>query len=168
MDPSDAAAAELTAEYNSIFIDNYCANAAAVVFIYEYFTTISEEAKYFWNRKLTGASALFFLNRYVPLLGYTLSFAGYASMSDQYIFWAGGGPASHRKCVVLIPDKAFAGSRAFALTRRNWIMLLLVCGLSLVPVVVNLVPVHYGVTGENVPLIGCIADDFTPLDVGKR
>ncbi|KAI1786976.1 hypothetical protein LXA43DRAFT_741455 [Ganoderma leucocontextum] len=66
----------------------------------------------------------------------------------QHVFWA-----------------AFAGSRAFALSNRNWIMLLLVCGLSLVPVVVNLIPEHYGITGENIPLAGCVDDDFTPPDV---
>lgn len=54
-----------------------------MVFIWEYFITISEEAKYFWKRKLTGASAIFFLNRYVPLTLYVLDFAGYASMSDE-------------------------------------------------------------------------------------
>ncbi|KAI1783013.1 hypothetical protein LXA43DRAFT_1103123 [Ganoderma leucocontextum] len=161
-----AAAAEFVAEYNSLLLSNYCANVAAVVFIYEYFITIGEEAKYFWNRKLTGASALFFLNRYVPL---TFDLASYndanprarANLAEvakflfvyrllQYVFWA-----------------AFAGSRAFALTNRNWIMLLLVCGLSLVPVVVNLLPEHYGITGEILPLAGCVYDDFTPLDVAK-
>ncbi|KAI1783017.1 hypothetical protein LXA43DRAFT_1048483, partial [Ganoderma leucocontextum] len=69
----------------------------------------------------------------------------------QYVFWA-----------------AFSGARAYALTNRNWTMLLLVCGLSLVPVVVNLVPAHYGVTGDNLSLAGCVEDDFTPPDVAKR
>ncbi|KAI1783674.1 hypothetical protein LXA43DRAFT_1067435 [Ganoderma leucocontextum] len=82
MDHSNVAA-ELVAEYNSILIENHCAHAAAVVFIYEYFITVSEEAKYFWNRKMTGASTLFFLNRYVPLTWYALQLASYASMSNQ-------------------------------------------------------------------------------------
>ncbi|KAM5536328.1 hypothetical protein V8D89_010020 [Ganoderma adspersum] len=82
MDPSDAAA-ELAAEYNSILLANQCYNAASIVFIYEYFLTISEEAKYFWTRKFTGAGAVFFLNRYVPLTLYALEFASYASMLDQ-------------------------------------------------------------------------------------
>ncbi len=54
-----------------------------VLFIYEYFITIGEEVKYFWARKWTGASALFFLNRYVPFTLYVMEFASYASMSDQ-------------------------------------------------------------------------------------
>ncbi|KAM5541388.1 hypothetical protein V8D89_004942 [Ganoderma adspersum] len=135
MDTSDAAA-ELSAEYNSLssnliwlcsFLSNYCYNAAAVALFYEYFITISEEVKYFWKRKLTGASILFFLNRYLPL----------------------------------------TFSRAFALTNRNWTMAFLVGSLSLVPVVINLIPAHYGVTGENIPLTGCVANDSTPPDVAK-
>ena len=54
-----------------------------VVFMYEYFITLGEEAKYFWKRKVTGASAIFFLNRYILLIFYALVFTGYASFSDQ-------------------------------------------------------------------------------------
>lgn len=54
-----------------------------VLLIYEYLITIGEEAKYFWKRKSTGASAIFFLNRYVPLTFNVLGFASYAFMSDQ-------------------------------------------------------------------------------------
>ncbi|KAM5541383.1 hypothetical protein V8D89_004937 [Ganoderma adspersum] len=166
MDPSDAAA-ELSAEYYSLFLSNYCSIASSVVLIYEYFLTIDEEVKYFWKRKFTGASAVFFLNRYIPLTSNLLAFTGFAPMSNktctklarfafgygllQYIFWA-----------------AFSGSRAFALTNRNWIISLLVCGLSLVPVVANLINIHYDITGEIVPLTGCDTEDLTPLDVNKR
>lgn len=51
--------------------------------MYEYFITLGEEAKYFWKRKVTGASAIFFLNRYILLIFYALGFTGYASLSDQ-------------------------------------------------------------------------------------
>lgn len=30
------------------------------------------------------------------------------------------------------------------------------------------IPAHYGVTGDNVPLTGCVENDSTPLDVTKR
>lgn len=53
-----------------------------MVFIYEYFITIGEEAKYFWGRKLNGAGAIFFMNRYLPLTVYMLEFVSYASISD--------------------------------------------------------------------------------------
>ena len=54
-----------------------------VIFIYEYFITLSTEVKYFWGRKLTGATALFFLNRYVPLILNVLGMISFATMSDK-------------------------------------------------------------------------------------
>ena len=87
------------------FVANYCSNAAAgaslvdplqtpwrtlitrfsftVVFIYEYLITIGSETQYFWGRKKTGATVLFFLNRYASLVWYVLQFASYANMSDS-------------------------------------------------------------------------------------
>lgn len=77
-----------------------------VVFIYEYLITIGEEAKYFWKQKSTGASALFFLNRYVPLTLYVLGFVGYASMSDQVRHFNTMNPVS---CTTLIPLEIVRG-----------------------------------------------------------
>ncbi|EJF58084.1 hypothetical protein BD309DRAFT_865887, partial [Dichomitus squalens] len=50
--------------------------------IYEYLITIADEAQYFWKGKPTGATVLFFLNRYVSLCWYVVQFASYASVSD--------------------------------------------------------------------------------------
>ncbi|KAM5541391.1 hypothetical protein V8D89_004945 [Ganoderma adspersum] len=151
MDPSDSAA-EIVAEYSNLFVTNCCFTASSVVFMYEYFITVGEEAKYFWKHKVTGASAIFFLNRYIPLTFYALDFTGFASMSDQ---------SDHYSV-------AFSGSRAFALTNRNWLILFLIGGLSFMPVIINLIPAHYGLTGEIVPVIGCVVSDSTPEDVGRR
>ena len=71
-----------------------------MVFIYEYLITISEEAKYFWKRKLTGASAVFLLNRYVPLTLHVLELASFASLSDQVCYFKAN---NHISCMTLIP-----------------------------------------------------------------
>lgn len=54
-----------------------------VVLFYEYFLTLGDEAKYFWNGKFTGASAIFFFNRYIPLTLNMVGLTDYASMSDK-------------------------------------------------------------------------------------
>lgn len=42
-------------------------HSEAVIILYEYIITIGKEVQLFWNRKVTGASVLFFLNRYIVL-----------------------------------------------------------------------------------------------------
>ena len=36
--------------------------------VYEYMITLGREVQLFWRRKLTGAAALFYLNRYLSLV----------------------------------------------------------------------------------------------------
>ena len=40
--------------------------------MYEYLLTLDQEVNLFWRRKLTGASVLYFLNRYLLLLLYAM------------------------------------------------------------------------------------------------
>ncbi|KAI0735816.1 hypothetical protein C8Q76DRAFT_792320 [Earliella scabrosa] len=58
----------IIAEYSSLVDGNYCAFAALALLLYEYLITFHEEKKLFWRRKWSGASVLFFMNRYAPLL----------------------------------------------------------------------------------------------------
>ena len=52
--------------------------------IYESVIITSEEAKYFWSGRLTGAAVLFYLNKYLVLLSFVYTMMGYIpGMSDK-------------------------------------------------------------------------------------
>ena len=44
------------------------ANASTVILYYEYLLTLPEEVQYFWRKRRTPVTILFFLNRYLNLL----------------------------------------------------------------------------------------------------
>ncbi|KAI0740460.1 hypothetical protein C8Q76DRAFT_194623 [Earliella scabrosa] len=67
MSDQDADAA-LVALYSTVFTANICGNAATSIIIYDFLITFPNEVNSFWRSKWTGATMLFFLNRYVPLL----------------------------------------------------------------------------------------------------
>ena len=50
---------------------------------YDYFITLDEEVKLFWNRKLSVASALFLINRYLVLILRLCNLIGFAPMPDH-------------------------------------------------------------------------------------
>ncbi|EJF61393.1 hypothetical protein DICSQDRAFT_37519, partial [Dichomitus squalens LYAD-421 SS1] len=49
-------------------LDNYCIFAGAVVFLYDAVLTTGQEVTYFWGRRVTGATILFWLNKYMTML----------------------------------------------------------------------------------------------------
>ena len=55
----------------------------AVFVFWEYAITFSDEVEMFWKRRFSGASALFFVNRYVVLSVNILNLIGYAILSDR-------------------------------------------------------------------------------------
>ncbi|KAI0365826.1 hypothetical protein BV20DRAFT_1056101 [Pilatotrama ljubarskyi] len=54
-------------ELSTYLISDYCIVSAEALMIWHYLTTFDKEVKRFWKRKLSGASALFFANRYLAL-----------------------------------------------------------------------------------------------------
>ncbi|PIL30359.1 hypothetical protein GSI_07544 [Ganoderma sinense ZZ0214-1] len=159
--------ADVVAEFSSFLISNYCSNAATTLYMYEYLLTIDYEVELFWRRKFTGASALFFLNRYLRLWFYIA----------QLIFWASlSSPVRRSTClpvvVVLIratiPSRAFSGLRMFAISSKNWSLSIIVFALSIVPFATDLVNMRYGITGETLPDYGCSAFELTPAFIERR
>ncbi|KAI0918423.1 hypothetical protein AcV5_002417 [Taiwanofungus camphoratus] len=53
--------------------------------IYDYFVTLEAEVERIWSRKLGGATALFFLNRYVPLLNRAIAMAIIFTWNDKVL-----------------------------------------------------------------------------------
>ncbi len=57
------------------------AMTAAVVF-YEYVISFDDEVRLVWRRKITGASVIFFLNRYLLVLQSVITVASYWPVSN--------------------------------------------------------------------------------------
>ena len=53
----------------------------AALVIYEYLVTFTTEVQLFWMRELTGASILFFINRYLMLLYIMSQLWGYSPLT---------------------------------------------------------------------------------------
>ncbi|PIL30268.1 hypothetical protein GSI_07446 [Ganoderma sinense ZZ0214-1] len=64
-DESDTAA--VIAAWNAAAVGNYTEIATMVVVLYEYVITFGVEVELFWEKEITGASIVFFLNRYLVL-----------------------------------------------------------------------------------------------------
>ncbi|KAI0695074.1 hypothetical protein C8T65DRAFT_758654 [Cerioporus squamosus] len=83
---ADAAAAATIELYDSFYTGRYCDVAAAVVFIFDAFITFDRDVACFWNTKWTGASLLFFANKWISMLFYVIAFVELASFhSDKFV-----------------------------------------------------------------------------------
>ncbi|TBU24153.1 hypothetical protein BD311DRAFT_767086 [Dichomitus squalens] len=151
MADSDIAATIL--EYDSFAASNYTGYATFALILYEYLITVGAEVELFWRKDITGASVLFFTNRYVVLL-YNLSL-----LRDIWPFtlhscaqWANGTRAVEILCYV--PWGAFSALRVFALTDRNWLLGLTVLLLSVGPVAIYFADFHWSSIAID-PVWGC-------------
>ncbi|KAI1783015.1 hypothetical protein LXA43DRAFT_1103125 [Ganoderma leucocontextum] len=174
--------AAVVAEYASFILSDYCSNAAAALFLYEYLVTIDYEVEIFWKRRFTGASALFFLNRYLRLLFYISELVFWAALSTPT---RGTGSSGLFSCATLtrftfvfglfayVVWAAFSALRMLAVSSKNWFLSILVFGLSLVPFAVDLA--NMSLRGEKTyaslrPLVTCptYADVELPVTIAGR
>ncbi|RPD53369.1 hypothetical protein L227DRAFT_589365 [Lentinus tigrinus ALCF2SS1-6] len=144
-------AVALVAAAQSVYTAHLCIVGSSVFLMYDYVINLGQEVELFWTTKLTGATALYFANRYITLLfvimGLVQSFGNcppflkaFAGISySQYIIWA-----------------SFSGLRAYALSRRR-ILSAFVFLLLLVPAGINYAQFSFGLTGVNSSLFGCNA-----------
>ncbi|KAH9850531.1 hypothetical protein C2E23DRAFT_905093 [Lenzites betulinus] len=125
----------LTTEYLKI--------ATAALVAWQYLITFEREVTFFWNRKPSGASALFFANRYLGLaFSVYNTWTPYGS-SYTYVVWA-----------------AFSSLRAYAL-RKQWVLAAIVLLLSLAPVAINMASYAYW-SLEVDPIAGCVSGVTLP------
>ncbi|PIL24637.1 hypothetical protein GSI_12521 [Ganoderma sinense ZZ0214-1] len=83
---SDSAAAELIALASVLYQANHCIIGSTFFLIYDYAITLGREVNLFWTHKYTGASILFFTNRYVTLTWNVMGLAQLAKISEQFYF----------------------------------------------------------------------------------
>ncbi|KAL1937304.1 hypothetical protein VTO73DRAFT_13868 [Trametes versicolor] len=129
--PAQFAAATLIEEQSLIITEKCFYLAVLVLLLWDLLLTFDTEAAFFWRRRISGAAALFFANRYLTLLIalYNASWYGMLHYSNtaffqhsQYIIWA-----------------AFNCLRVYALQRPRWRCAAVVLVLSLVVVAADVV-----------------------------
>ncbi|RDX49203.1 hypothetical protein OH76DRAFT_1483407 [Lentinus brumalis] len=161
---SDAAtgAAAIVALFDSLFTGAYCQQAASVLFIYDTFVTFDREVTCFWTGQWTGAPLLFFANKWVSIVYYAMTFAELAHFSsDKRLVHELQNCSVVQNAVVafeflqFVPGAVFSALRAYVLSRSK-LLGVLILALSLAPVGANLVDYGYQLSGENLPLIGCV------------
>ncbi|KAI0723887.1 hypothetical protein C8T65DRAFT_627788 [Cerioporus squamosus] len=113
-----------------------CYVAAVGLLLHETCITLDREVRHVWRRKLSAASWIYLLNRYLVLSLYLVNLAVSLGASD----------ASVQSCGVLIRASqvlsilpyivwaAFSGLRVYAIVSPGWHVSILVVFLSLVPV----------------------------------
>ncbi|KAI0365139.1 hypothetical protein BV20DRAFT_1056669 [Pilatotrama ljubarskyi] len=157
--------ADLIASLTSSDASNYCGVSALVLVVDDHLVNLDREIAFFWRRKASGASVLYFLNRYNMLHQSAWGVAALARLSETYVPWAGEPPKSClERRALSYRYLAFAALRVLALSAASprgfnhasarWSVMMLVLLLSLVPVGVNI----YGyvlTTAFNDPLFGC-------------
>ncbi|KAI0719766.1 hypothetical protein C8T65DRAFT_736332 [Cerioporus squamosus] len=83
---ADAAAAATIELFESFYTGNYCDVAAVVVFIFDALITFDRDVACFWNTEWTGASLLFFANKWISITLYVMTLVDFASFrSDKVI-----------------------------------------------------------------------------------
>ncbi|KAI0712942.1 hypothetical protein C8T65DRAFT_695143 [Cerioporus squamosus] len=83
---ADAAAAAIIELSDSLYTSRYCQMATVVVFIFDVLITFDRDVACFWNSKWTGASLLFFANKWISITLYLISLVEFASFhSDKFV-----------------------------------------------------------------------------------
>ncbi|OJT14268.1 hypothetical protein TRAPUB_9180 [Trametes pubescens] len=159
MAESVSAAEEIVANRAFFFIDD-CANfAEATLIFYEYCITVNSEIRLIWQHKISGASVLFFLNRYIMIFDNAITVGSYwpisnlvrrfYSTSHIHPTQSYSDPMLTIRCVVLgwfaivfnlLPYfiwNAFSTLRVYALCGHDWCIATLVCLLMTGPIIVN-------------------------------
>ncbi|KAI0765620.1 hypothetical protein BD413DRAFT_615533 [Trametes elegans] len=143
--------AEIVQMYKSTFDLNCTGLPGAVLLIYELCITFDQEVKLFWNRRVTGASVLFFCIRYTTFVA--------CCVLNLVCFLA---TLSDASCALLIRSQtviqeflAFAALRVLALSRMKYSLAAIVFLLSLGPSVINGLQFAYGLSGSNLLTLGC-------------
>ncbi|RDX41565.1 hypothetical protein OH76DRAFT_1489388 [Lentinus brumalis] len=171
---ADASAAQIVALFESLYSDNYCNVAASVLFIYETCLTLDREVAYLWSAKRTGASLLFFANKWISMTVYVMMLAEFASFpSDKRSVYNIAACSYCRITTVVrscsnfqvalfavgvlqfIPWAIFSALRGYVVAQSKFLGLLILT-LSLAPVGANLVQYGYQLSGENIAPFGCL------------
>ncbi|RDX54131.1 hypothetical protein OH76DRAFT_1479176 [Lentinus brumalis] len=168
-DASDVAATVTL--YTTFYTGYYCNVAAAVLFIYDTFLTFDQEVGYFWTAEhISGASLLFFANKWITMTYHVMILVELASFPSDKRSVCSIFVIVVQAMLILqfVPGAAFSALRAYVLSRSKPLGIL-VAALSLVSVGVNLVPYGYQFSGEKFPpKFGCVVTNNTTAAINLR
>ncbi|OSD04337.1 hypothetical protein PYCCODRAFT_1466298 [Trametes coccinea BRFM310] len=149
-----------TSLYWQTVVEEHCDIAAFALIFYEYIITINREVAFIWNRKLTGATILFVLNRYLALLKYPIYIVGLHCKAINIL-------AMLLELLPYFVWFSFSTLRVYAISRQNWRMALLVAVPGCMPLASN-VYLYTQSSTANYPLpIGCIWLNSIPVNIDK-
>ncbi|RDX54103.1 hypothetical protein OH76DRAFT_1062680 [Lentinus brumalis] len=144
---SNAAAAATVALFGNLYTGSFCAVATSVLFIYDAFVTFDSEVACFWSAARTGASLLFFANKWLFMASRVMLLYEFASFPSNKM--------------LLLPNGVTGNFDTAVHARSSKPLGLLVLALSLAPVGANLVPYGYQLSGQYFPPLGCLQTDNT-------
>ncbi|KAM5543986.1 hypothetical protein V8D89_002603 [Ganoderma adspersum] len=140
---------------------NYTGIAALVIVLYDWIINIPREVGTFWSGDArTLSTALYFANRSVSLSMAALEAMGLGSWSDE-VCTRGTLASVALGCVSYIPLAVFSALRAYALSRRR-VLSLIIFILFAVPSITDAIRLKYLSSHVLFPSIGCSAVDNTP------
>ncbi|RPD68572.1 hypothetical protein L226DRAFT_563849 [Lentinus tigrinus ALCF2SS1-7] len=145
--------AQIITLYDAIYTTETCTYAVLALIAFEYILTFRQEVDMFWNRRLTGATGLFLLNRYIIIIFLILAIT--PSGQSETVCAKLVKSATMFEYLMYLPWAVFAALRAYALAARKWFIGLFVLLLGLVPFAVNVAVFGLGITGIVDPLFGC-------------
>ncbi|RPD73256.1 hypothetical protein L226DRAFT_106387 [Lentinus tigrinus ALCF2SS1-7] len=166
---ADSIAAAYVELFTGIYPNAYFSLAISTLVIYEAIITFDREVACFWTRNLkwSGASLLFFANKYITVALHTVNMVSFAQFPER------GRCNTMQKAWFLLQFLQLTCSAAFSILRASVLsqsraVVLLVAGLSLPLLGAHLVPFGYGVSGTNLPSFGCVSADRIPPTVAIR
>ncbi|KAM5539600.1 hypothetical protein V8D89_006709 [Ganoderma adspersum] len=158
---ADSELSQLIDALQSSIVANQCGVATVVLYIYDFTITFPREVELFWGRRFTGASLLFLLNRYLNLAHVIVEICNFARMSDQLIVTCRVSSRTSFGHVI------FSSMRAYALSRRHWVLSATILTLSLVPTGINYAEYRWLVP-INDPIFGCGGDLTVSVSLAKH
>lgn len=119
----------------SFFQYNCCTYAVATLLVFSWITSLDQEVRLFWSVKYNAATVLFVCNQYGQMLAVLLNAYSPTTVKTCEIIFR---ISAVLTAVSFLCNAVFSSWRIFALARGQWVLLVVVTSLGLVPVVTNL------------------------------
>ncbi|KAH9896105.1 hypothetical protein C8Q73DRAFT_644233 [Cubamyces lactineus] len=161
-----AAAEAIVANRSFFFIENCALFAEAALIFHEYFITLDSEVRLIWRRRTTGASVLFFLNRYIMIFDNVITLASYPARTDNVYCYRCAALGWIDVVLNLLPYfiwNAFSTMRVYAISGRDWRIAGVVCFLMIVPIASNVYNIPFETPDNMPPPYNCQFDNALTL-----
>ncbi|KAI0748157.1 hypothetical protein C8Q80DRAFT_721036 [Daedaleopsis nitida] len=115
------------------FIVQLVSLAPFTVLLYEYLITFDREVQYAWDRKLTWATSVFFLNRYLSIFEALAALVSVPSPGDYFVCVVISRIVDTTTAMQYVVWAVFAGLRVYAISEGSKTIASLVVFLALIP-----------------------------------